>query len=118
MYVMSSLPSSQQSVAGGVFNTLGKMCVTVGPGIGGGVYTATSVGDAALQEVVTPYRMVFLFATAAAGLSILFVPFLTIGKQGCLSMEEIVQQQRNVVRLRIDETEVTDAMTRILRLFP
>lgn len=99
MYVMSSLPSSQQSVAGGVFNTLGKMCVTIGLGIRGGVYTATSVGDAALQEVVTPYRMVFWFATAAAGLSILFVPFMTIGKQGCSSTEEMVQQERDVVEV-------------------
>jgi hypothetical protein len=29
-----------------------------------------------------PYRMVFWFAVAAAGASLLFVPFLTIGTQG------------------------------------
>lgn len=87
MYVMSSLPSTQQSVAGGVFNTLGKMCVTIGLGIGGSVYASTSEGGDALQHIHRPYSLVFWFATAAAGASMLFVPFLSIGKQGCIDHE-------------------------------
>jgi len=82
MYVMSSLPPGQQSLAGGIFNTVTKICSAVGLGISASIYNAESSGTAALQTTIRPYTMVFWFAVAVSGSSLLFVPFLTIGTQG------------------------------------
>lgn len=82
MYLMSSLPPGQQSLAGGIFNTVTKICSAVGLGISASIYNAESSGTAALQTTIRPYKMVFWFAVAVSGASLLFVPFLTIGTQG------------------------------------
>jgi hypothetical protein len=82
MYVMSSLPPAQQSLAGGIFNTVTKICAAIGLGITASIYNAESTGKAALQTTYRPYQMVFWFCVAAAGASICFVPFLTLGTQG------------------------------------
>jgi hypothetical protein len=82
MYVMSSLPPKQQSLAGGIFNTVSKICGAVGLGISASVYNAESTSAAALQTSTRPYIMVFWFCAASAGVGMLFVPFLTIGTQG------------------------------------
>jgi hypothetical protein len=82
MYVMSSLPPAQQSLAGGIFNTVTKVCSAVGLGISASIYNAESTGKAALQTTIRPYNMVFWFCVASAGTGLLFVPFLTIGTQG------------------------------------
>ncbi|KUJ11411.1 MFS general substrate transporter [Mollisia scopiformis] len=82
MYVMSSLPPHQQSLAGGIFNTVIKICSAVGLGISASIYNAESTGTAALQTTLRPYKMVFWFCVASAGTSLLFVPFLKIGTQG------------------------------------
>jgi hypothetical protein len=82
MYVMSSLPPHQQSLAGGIFNTVTKICSAIGLGISASIYNAESSGTAALQTTIKPYRSVFLFCVASAGLGLCFVPFLTIETQG------------------------------------
>lgn len=79
---MSSLPPAQQSLAGGIFNTVTKVCSAVGLGISASIYNAESTGTAALQTTIRPYNMVFWFCVASAGTGLLFVPFLTIGTQG------------------------------------
>ena len=79
---MSSLPPAQQSLAGGIFNTVTKVCSAVGLGISASIYNAESTGKAALQTTIRPYNMVFWFCVASAGTGLLFVPFLTIGTQG------------------------------------
>ena len=82
MYVMSSLPPHQQSLAGGIFNTVTKICSAIGLGLSASIYNAESTGTAALQTTIRPYRSVFWFCVASAGLGLCFVPFLTIGTQG------------------------------------
>lgn len=79
---MSSLPPHQQSLAGGIFNTVTKICSAIGLGITASIYNAESSGTAALQTTIKPYQSVFWFCVAAAGLGSCFVPFLTIGTQG------------------------------------
>ncbi|KAJ5286751.1 hypothetical protein N7478_002437 [Penicillium angulare] len=84
MYVMSSLPSHQQSVAGGIFNTVSKLCNTLGLGI------ATSVEGAVAKSstsAIRPYLSTYWFAAGAAGISLLMVPFLTLGTQGGMPSE-------------------------------
>jgi hypothetical protein len=82
MYVMSSLPPNQQSLAGGIFNTVTKLCSAIGLGISASIYNAESTGKAALQTTIKPYQSLFWFCVAVSGFSLCFVPFLTIGTQG------------------------------------
>lgn len=79
---MSALPPKQQSLAGGIFNTVTKVCSAVGLGISASIYNAESTSTAALQTTLRPYTSVFWFCSAAAGVGLLFVPFLTIVTQG------------------------------------
>jgi hypothetical protein len=79
---MSSLPSEKQSLGGGIFNTVTKLCVAVGLAISSSVYNAESTSSAALQTSSRPYNMAFWVCAASAGLGVCIVPFLTIGTQG------------------------------------
>ncbi|KAI9876282.1 MAG: hypothetical protein M1830_006881 [Pleopsidium flavum] len=82
MYVMSSLPRHQQSVAGGIFNTVTKLCNTIGLGITTAIYTSISAKPFSLDNPIKPYLACFWFSCASAALSICLVPFLQIGTQG------------------------------------
>ncbi|KAJ6113806.1 hypothetical protein N7523_007123 [Penicillium sp. IBT 18751x] len=82
MYVMSSLPPSQQSIAGGIFNTVSKLCNNLGLGIATSVNSAVANQMTASTPVIRPYLAVYWYASAAAGLSLFLVPFLTLGTQG------------------------------------
>lgn len=90
MYVMSSLPPHQQSLAGGVFNTVIKLCSAVGLGISASVYNAESMSHAALQTGLKPYKMVFWFCVAVSAMGMCFVPWLTIGTQGGSGASSVV----------------------------
>jgi len=85
MYVMSSLPPEQQSIAGGIFQTVTRLCMTIGFGITTALFNAVeknsrmaSYWDRATQ----PYTATFWFAVACSVVSIGLVPFLTLTTQG------------------------------------
>jgi MFS family permease len=83
MYVMSSLPSEQQSVAGGIFNTVTKISSSIGLGISTAVFTGVSDSiDGGLHAPFHAYQATFWVALAGAGLALFFLPFLTIQSQG------------------------------------
>ncbi|KAJ5476153.1 hypothetical protein N7475_001882 [Penicillium sp. IBT 31633x] len=82
MYVMSTLPPSQQSIAGGIFNTVNKLCNNLGLGIATSVKSSVTHRMTASTPAIQPYLSVYWFSAAVAGLSLFMVPFLTIGKQG------------------------------------
>lgn len=82
MYVMSTLPPSQQSIAGGIFNTVNKLCTNLGLGIATSVQSSVALRMTATSPAIQPYLSVYWFAAAASGVCLLLVPFLTIGKQG------------------------------------
>jgi len=82
MYVMSSLPPSQQSIAGGIFNTVSKLCNNLGLGIATSVNSAVAHQMTPSTPAIRPYLATYWFAAAAAGISLFMVPFLTIGTQG------------------------------------
>lgn len=92
MYVMSSLPGNQQSLAGGIFNTALKLSQAVGLGISTSIYTAAAGEKDTDGTAVAPYATTFYFATALAGASILAVFFLDIRTQGGKSTEERTDQ--------------------------
>lgn len=82
MYVMSSLPPNQQSIAGGIFNTVSKLCNNLGLGIATSVNSSVASQMTASTPAIRPYLAVYWFAAACAGLSVFMVPFLTLGTQG------------------------------------
>lgn len=87
MYVMSALPPEQQSIAGGIFQTVTKLCMTLGYGIATAVFNSVSkdpsMGGYYKDDRQTqPYSAVLWATVAASGLSLCMVPFLTIGTQG------------------------------------
>jgi len=83
MYVMSSLPKEQQSVAGGLFNTVTRLAATVGVGIQTSVYNSaggSAQGKGAL--LYRPYQATYWVSLVGSVMALFLVPFLTIGRQG------------------------------------
>ena len=92
MYSMASLPIHQQSVAGGIFNTVTKLCITVGLGISTSIYTSVSTTISSEDSPLKPYTAVYWFCFAASAFSICLVPFLRIGTQGGKSKEKSTEE--------------------------
>ncbi|TKX22631.1 MFS transporter-like protein 89 [Elsinoe australis] len=87
MYVMTQLPDDQQGIAGGIFQTVTRLFTTIGFGLITAVFDAVakkpSLGGYYREYPESqPYSAAFWYATGAAGLSTVFVLFLTIGTQG------------------------------------
>ena len=90
MYVMSSLPGAQQSVAGGLFNTIMRLSSSVGLAISAAVFNGMNASRSDGGEIssdYTRYRATFFVALASVGLSLFLLPFLTIKNQGTRSQE-------------------------------
>jgi MFS family permease len=85
MYVMSSMPPSRQSVASGIFQTVAKLCMTLGFGIATAIFNSVQKNPQLAKywdRQSQPFTATFWYSVACAGLSICLVPFLTIGTQG------------------------------------
>lgn len=83
MYVLSKMDAEQQSVAGGMFNTIARICSTIGLGIQTAIYEgAGGTAEGADSVKYRPYQAVFWFSLGASVLGLIVVPFLTIGTQG------------------------------------
>lgn len=83
MYVMSTLPSEQQSVAGGLFNTVTRLSATVGLGIQTSIYN--SLGGSAFgsgSQLYRPYQSTFWVSLAGAVVAVFLASFVTIERQG------------------------------------
>jgi predicted MFS family arabinose efflux permease len=83
MYVMSSMPSEQQSVAGGLFNTVTRLVSTIGFGIQTSIYNSaggTAEGPGSLRY--RPYQATFWVSLVGAVFALFLVPFISIGRQG------------------------------------
>jgi hypothetical protein len=93
MYVMSSLPPSDQSLAGGIFNTVTKLCSNISLGISVAVYNSVRDQNPS-GEAIRPYLSTFWFAAAVAGISMFLVPFMKLGTQGG-SEKEGLSDERN-----------------------
>jgi hypothetical protein len=79
------MPSERQSIASGIFQTVAKLCQTLGFGIATAIFNSVEQNPqlADYWDVgVQPYTATFWFSVVSAGLSVCLVPFLTIGTQG------------------------------------
>ena len=85
MYVMSSMAPAQQSTAGGIFQTVTRLAMTIGMGIATATFNAVEVNPTMSgywDQESQPYSAVFWFSFAAILVSLCLIPFLSIGKQG------------------------------------
>lgn len=86
MYVLSSLPKAQQSIAASIFQTITKLAVTVGFGIETAIFNSRDAKPATTgyyaNDPYEPYAAVFWAAASITFLSLIFVPFLRIKTQG------------------------------------
>ena len=83
MYVMTTLPRDQQSVAGGLFNTVTRLSATVGLGVQTSIYN--SLGGSAFgsgSQLYRPYQSTFWVSLVGAVFALFLVPFVTIKRQG------------------------------------
>jgi hypothetical protein len=110
---MSSMPPSRQSVASGIFQTVAKLCMTLGFGIATAIFNAVQQNPnlASYWDVKTqPYTATFWYSVACAGLSVCLVPLLTIGTQGGKAKVEKLAEEGPGGKSRVDESveEVTE----------
>jgi nitrate/nitrite transporter NarK len=82
MYVMQSLPSRQQALAGGIFNTLFRLGAAMALGISTAVYTSFSDTPEAVVSPMLPYARAFQVSIGLSAVSFLFLPFVRLGTQG------------------------------------
>jgi hypothetical protein len=86
MYVLSSMPTSRQSIAGSLFQTLTRLCTAVGYGVATAIFNAVESSPAKFgyyaNNPAEPYAAVFWFSTGISFLGIFFLPFLKIKTQG------------------------------------
>ncbi|KAJ5427481.1 Major facilitator superfamily domain general substrate transporter [Penicillium cf. griseofulvum] len=92
MYVMNSLPE-QQSVAGGIFNTITRLCGNLSLGISTAIYISIKEKADATTTDVVPYLFTFRFAAVATGISLFLIPLVKIGKQGGPAIQEVPSVQ-------------------------
>ncbi|KAF3007055.1 hypothetical protein E8E14_003030 [Neopestalotiopsis sp. 37M] len=82
MYVMSSLPPHQQSLAGGIFNVVIRLSSTAVMGITTAVFSSVELTPAGMADPMLKYTRTFQACVALAGASVLFAPFIRLGTQG------------------------------------
>ena len=79
---MQSLPSHQQSLAGGIFNVVIRLAQAVVMGISTAVYTSVEQTPAGQADPMVRYTRTFQVSVGLAALSLLFCPFIKLGTQG------------------------------------
>ncbi len=82
MYVMQSLPSSQQSLAGGIFNTIIRLCSTIALGLSTAVFSSVANTPQGAADPMLKYTRTFQTCVALSGAGLLFVPLLRLKTQG------------------------------------
>lgn len=99
MYVMSSMPADQQGIAGAILQMITKLCSTLTFGIATAIFSAVLAHPATsgyyANNPAEPYAATFWYSTILAALSVLLVPFLTIGTQGAKE-PRVVERQEEV----------------------
>ncbi|PWY84741.1 MFS general substrate transporter [Aspergillus heteromorphus CBS 117.55] len=87
MYVMSALPPAQQSIAGGIFQTVTKLCLTVGISVSTAIFDAVRAQGTPTTgyfrgDPIAPYSATLLYCAGISGVAMPLCAFLRIGRQG------------------------------------
>lgn len=79
---MSSLPTHQQSLAGGIFNVVIRLSSTAVMGITTAVFSSVELTPAGMADPMLKYTRTFQACVALSGASVLVAPFIRLGTQG------------------------------------
>jgi len=82
MYVLQSLPSHQQSLAGGLLNVFIRLSNTAVLGISTAVFSSIESTPAGMQDPMLKYTRTFQTTIALAAAGLVLAPFIKIGTQG------------------------------------
>lgn len=108
MYVMQSLPTHQQSLAGGIFNMLIRLGCTIAIGISTAVYSSVEEALPEGGDVVKPYKMAFYVSVGLAALSCFFLPLMRIGTQGNTPEERVACEEMTASMGLVNPNSETD----------
>ena len=80
------MSTSKQSIAGGLLQTLTRLCTAIGYGIGTAIFDTVKRNPSGrgyyANNAAEPFAAVYWFTAGCAFVGLLFVPFLRIGTQG------------------------------------
>lgn len=117
---MSSLPLEQQSIAGGIMQTVTKLGTAIAYGLSTAIFKADKRSPATsgyyAGDPVEPYAATWWCSAAIAAISLALVPFLTIKTQGgreqdtCAVSEDSASEGVSVD----EEKEITVVSVRVL----
>ncbi|KAI0525744.1 major facilitator superfamily domain-containing protein [Xylaria bambusicola] len=93
MYVLQSLPSHQQSLAGGIFNVVIRLSNTVVLGISTAVFSSVESTPAGIADPMLKYVRTFQTTVALAAAGVVISPFIRLGTQG--NAPKIVIREEN-----------------------
>ena len=120
MYVMSSLPTAQQSVAGGMFNTVTRLVSSVGLGIQTGVFASLGgagggTGEGSGKGGYRAYQATYWVSLGGAVVALGLLPFLRIGTQGGKTRVEKTRNDSKTTKTLVREKERPDEKTGVGR---
>jgi hypothetical protein len=101
MYVMQSLPSHQQSLAGGIFNTIIRLCIVASLAITTAVYNSVAVTPEGQADSMLKYTKTFQCCVGLSAAGFLFLPFIKLGTQGNVQRKD-VQSEVSENTARVD----------------
>ncbi|KAL9054878.1 MAG: hypothetical protein Q9162_003911 [Coniocarpon cinnabarinum] len=84
MYILSSLPSEQQGIAGGIFQTVSRLGSAIGFGITTALYDSITVPKSGYyaNDPSVKFAGLYWFGCGMSFLTVCMVPFLSVGTQG------------------------------------
>ncbi|KAI0489893.1 major facilitator superfamily domain-containing protein [Xylaria cf. heliscus] len=94
MYVLQSLPSHQQSLAGGIFNVFIRLSNTAVLGISTAVFSSIESTPASLTDPMLKYVRTFQTTVALAAAGVLISPFIKLGTQGNAPKAEVREEEK------------------------
>ncbi|KAI8960991.1 MFS general substrate transporter [Daldinia sp. FL1419] len=93
LYILSSLPVKHHSIGASLLQTTSRLGVPLGMGVTTAIWSSYD-GEWQDSYLELPYTNTFMATTAFAGVSLLLVPFIRIGRQG-LSKQELSEHKNN-----------------------
>ncbi|KAI0457522.1 MFS general substrate transporter [Xylaria acuta] len=107
MYVLQSLPSHQQSLAGGIFNVFIRLSNTAVLGISTAVFSSIKSTPA---DPMLKYTRTFQTTVALAAAGVLVSPFIKLGTQGNAPKVEVREEEK--LRESTDFMETAETSSR------
>ncbi|KAI0541239.1 major facilitator superfamily domain-containing protein [Xylaria digitata] len=96
MYVLQSLPSHQQSLAGGIFNVVIRLSTTAVLGISTAVFSSVESTPAGIADPMLKYMRTFQTTVALAAAGVAISPFIKLNTQGNAPKGEVREEEEKL----------------------